>query len=130
MPEPFSPNDDIAARLAQQPVPPAHSNAVEQILQMAQATPRQRVQAFDPLRTLRAWIYVPQMRYAIMASVVGLFMLVGLIADPQPAPSGSAEPKIIAAKSEAKQPKTPAIDPLFDDANLMAQDPLSDFWEI
>ena len=58
-------------------VPPADSAAIERIMEHARAKPKRQWAPFAAIRMLKAWIYVPFMRYIIMASVVGFFILVG-----------------------------------------------------
>lgn len=74
--------DETYNLLVQLNVPPARDSHREAILAAAAAHPRRSPGWFDMLRQLRAHLYVPQMRYAIMAGVVGFFILVGLVANP------------------------------------------------
>lgn len=86
--------DEIGARLDGLAVPEPRSNATHHILQAARSMPKKRTHFLNPLRQLRAWIYVPQMRYAIMAGVVGFFILLGLTSrsvPPSPTPASTQE---------------------------------------
>lgn len=56
--------------------------AVDIIVAQARQNPRSQLRWLSLLRQVRAWVYVPEMRYMIMASFVGFFILLGLIADP------------------------------------------------
>lgn len=71
--------DDLQIRLNQLEVPRPSPASTQAILAAAYATPRRQAAFLAPLRRVRAWIYVPQMRYVVMASVVALFIGVGLI---------------------------------------------------
>ncbi len=74
----MKPHDETHSLLAQLHVPQARTAHCEAIIAAARQHPRRSLAWLDALRTLRAHLYVPQMRYAIMASVVGAFILIGL----------------------------------------------------
>jgi hypothetical protein len=75
-------NDDIHQLLSGLSVPPARTAHRDAIIAHARANPRAQIKWLARLRELRAYLYVPQMRYAIMGSVVGCFILIGLFASP------------------------------------------------
>lgn len=79
--------DDVLVRLQALHIPPASDDAVARILSKAKESPRRMLPGIGLLRQFRAAIYIPSMRYVIMASVVGFFILVGMIFDPEPTAS-------------------------------------------
>jgi|GEM_PF-4994887 len=79
--------DDVLIRLQALHIPAASNDAVSRIVQKAQTSPRRMLPGIGILRQIRAAIYIPSMRYVIMASVLGFFILVGLIFDPSPTTS-------------------------------------------
>ncbi|MCI5049356.1 MAG: hypothetical protein MRY32_03385 [Rickettsiales bacterium] len=70
-------------------IPAADDAAVSRIVQLAKENPRRQFPLFAPLRLLKAWLYVPSMRYVVMASVVGLFILIGAVGNPPTAPEAT-----------------------------------------
>lgn len=72
------PDDPLRDELAALDVPPPAGNAVYRILEEARRTPRRQIRWLGPLRQLRAAVFVPRTRVAIMAGVFVLFTLIGL----------------------------------------------------
>ena len=99
--------DDLETHLRELHIPAANPQAVHRIVSHARAHPRPVWKWLGFLRQLRATIYLPQMRYAVMASLVGAFILIGLANPDHPA----APPQDLLA------------DVTFDE-----EDPLDRFW--
>ena len=70
--------------LANLRIPAPSADAALRVMQAARAQPPRGFAWLRALRQIRAGIYLPQSRYIIMASMVGAFILVGLIHQPLP----------------------------------------------
>ena len=81
----MQPHDALGQSLARLQVPEPPANAQEAILQAAKAQPRKQFTPFAALRRFRAMLYIPQTRYAIMASVVAIVIGLGIWRQSQPA---------------------------------------------
>ena len=72
-------HDPLKQQLAGLQIPEAPSNATHRIMQAAMAEKRRQLSWLNWPRQLRAFIYVPSTRMVIMASVVCLFIGIGLV---------------------------------------------------
>ena len=70
---------EIKAILATQHIPQARSNASYMIVEQASKAPRKQWEWLRLLRLWRAWLYVPTMRYFVMASAVAIVIMIGLL---------------------------------------------------
>ncbi len=71
--------DEVNTLLHAMRVPAASSHATQRLVQHATQNPRQGWRWLMLWRQLRAVIYLPQSRWIMAYSVVGFFILVGLI---------------------------------------------------
>lgn len=115
--------DLIAQALAKLEIPPAASNATYRIMKAAEQTKRRQIHWLNKPRQLRALLYIPSVRYVVMASVVAFFIAVGLsnrIMNP-------------AAQSDTQQvyfdPATIPDEFILHDIELAGDDPLTNFWD-
>jgi hypothetical protein len=63
-------------------VPSTSEQAISRIQAAARENPRKGWRWLGALRQMRALVYTPPMRYAIMASMVAFFIVVGLLSSP------------------------------------------------
>ena len=127
--------DLFASTLAQLSIPEPRSNAVHAIMEAAKAEKRRKVGLFDPLRRLRAQLYIPSIRYGVMASVFGAFILIGGInrLTQEPSASPAAAP---AQQAELKQERVPITadnlpnEILLYDVEFNDSDLLEGLWEV
>ena len=128
--------DDIASQLSQLSIPEPSSNAVHRIMEASKQEKRRHFTLFDPLRKLRAQLYVPSIRYGVMASVFGAVILLGaanrLSQEPNsPAPQNNVQ----TAQAPQEKPRVPITadnlpnDVLLYDVELSDADPLDGMWE-
>lgn len=71
--------DETLTILSAMKIPPARTIAMQQLVQHARQHPRPGWRWLQIMRQLRAVIYVPQSRWILAVSVVGFFIIVGLI---------------------------------------------------
>jgi hypothetical protein len=83
--------DDAYQHLNSLYVPTGNPMAVDNLLREARNTPRSQWLVFSLLRFIRAYLFIPSVRYAIVVGVVCFFILVGLVADPPGAPDGGED---------------------------------------
>lgn len=74
--------DDIRLMLKGLAIPKTDEKAVARISEMARQNPRRLWKGIGALRQFRAMFYIPQMRYAVMASMVCFFIGIGMVASP------------------------------------------------
>ena len=102
--------------------------AVQNIVREARANPRNTWKWLGALRQMRAFIYVPQTRYVIMASVVGFFIVVGLIGQ-QPPMTNLQEQQIAAiGDSMASNGYDTKVDMMLMGVTFDVEEPLDEFW--
>ncbi len=125
--------DEVANKLAALNVPEPRSNAVHCIIEQAQQTKRRKLRLLDPVRALRAQLYVPSIRTAVMASVFGGFIAIGginrlseneVISDQPVQQAGLAQQRIPITADNLPN------DVLLYDVEFNESDPLEDMWEV
>lgn len=81
---PHEPQDTARLWLKSLAIPPASEQAVSRISQLARENPRRLWKGVGLFRQARALIYIPRMRYVIMACMVAFFIAVGMVDSPPP----------------------------------------------
>lgn len=111
MAPPSMPPDELHSYLNELRLPETSGTSAQRIIAHARQNPRPVWKWLSLLRQLRAGLYLPQMRYVVMASMVGMFILIGLL---------------------GPSPKAPAMriadDQLLQDITFDEEDPLKGFW--
>ncbi len=88
-------HDELRSILRTLRVPRASPDAVMRIQAAARDNPRRLWRWVAALRQLRAWVYIPAMRYVIMAAMVGVFIMIGMVTSPPETPKRITEEALL-----------------------------------
>lgn len=87
-------DDSNLVRTLYVPEPPEGAQA--RVMEAVSCHHRRQNTLFAMLRRAKAWLYVPQMRYAVMASIVVLFIALGLTNNAAQPTTSNAAPQLTA----------------------------------
>lgn len=88
-------HDELRPILRTLRVPDPSADAVPRIQEAARDNPRRLWRWIAALRQLRALIYIPAMRYAVMAVMVAFFVIIGMLSSPPSTPKQITEEALL-----------------------------------